>query len=1072
MTSRLRRPNAAALACFAVVALNACGGGSGGGGPATPAIAAIAVSPSEVTLEALGATGQLEATARDQNGSTLSARFSWTSSDTAVVTVDANGLATAVNNGTATVTARSGSVSDSVTITVEQKPARIALSHDEVTMRALGDSLQLEASVFDANDHPMSAEPGWESSDAAVAEIDAYGMIIARSNGTATVTASIESVSGSVAVTVQQAISRFELVPQTATLTAFGQQSQMVVFVLDANGHPVEATLSFTSSDPGVATIDNAGRVTALSNGTTAIRASTGSVSASVTVTVRQTLARIVLAPGNLTLTAIGDSAQIQVTPVDANRNPMAADVILSSSDPAVASVDAAALVTAQANGMAIVTAATGTVSASVPVTVNQQVASIGLAPVDSPVLYALDATVQLHATARDANGYTVAIAFDWASSDPSSATVDNAGLVTARGHGTAEVSVSSGVFSDSVTIGVSLYPTVTVTPASSLLEAFGATAQLEVRLLDANGQEVSADVEWASSDPAVAAVSASGLVTAHGNGAATITARSGNQSGAVTVQVLQRIADIRISPVGLFLDPVRFTSLGETVQFTFEAVDPNGHEVTGAVLSATPREDGVVSIDDRFRATAIGNGYTVIDFRAEWAGNRAVKPNAVRVRQVATSLEIEPTARSFTTVGETHRFSAMSTDANGYPLPADLLYWEAADRRVAQVDPAGLVSIAGIGNTTVRVFTDDGLSASASVTGDLKTTCGGGERTPFITSTSVTTLVEGATIEVRGRGFCGESAGNLVTVDGMAAAVEALSESRLSVTVPQFDCLPSRRVPLAVAVGENRTSRVRELRPDEPVVPAAVGRQAIWGAGEDKCLQFSGSSGDEAYLIGVQSVSLADATDGLTPVRMIAATSEAGARASSAAYGQIRFLNARQIGAPAATLLTGGSGTDPQPPEGPSLVVPFHPVEERPAQAPSNRPETAPADTIEFPPAGDIERLPEEDDTVTLPGSTARWVVRKVGAHALWLVDSEYAQDMEAQYPGRLGELSEAFDNGVYPAVADLFGAPNLGNIARVVMTISRGTRPRTSGLSAVGARSWYRIAIGLLDGSGFPCA
>ena len=118
---------------FAAVVLNACG--SGGSDPVAPrVIATIAVSPSGLMLEALGATAQLESTARDQNGDTISAQVTWGSSDSAIATVDADGLVTAVNIGTATVTVRSGTVSNSVNVTVEQRPASITLSLDEAVL--------------------------------------------------------------------------------------------------------------------------------------------------------------------------------------------------------------------------------------------------------------------------------------------------------------------------------------------------------------------------------------------------------------------------------------------------------------------------------------------------------------------------------------------------------------------------------------------------------------------------------------------------------------------------------------------------------------------------------------------------------------------------------------------------------------------------------------------------------------------------------------------------------------------------------------------------------------------------
>ena len=191
-----------ALTCCAI---GACGGGDSGGADSVPParIIAITVSPSDLTLEALGATAQLEATARDQNGNTLSAQFSWGSSDTVVVTVDADGVVTALNSGTATVTVRSGAISASATVTVEQTPASITLSSDEVVLTALGATQQLQASVFDANDRAMSAEVTWASSDPSVATVDEQGRITAHANGTATITATIGSISDSVDITVQ-----------------------------------------------------------------------------------------------------------------------------------------------------------------------------------------------------------------------------------------------------------------------------------------------------------------------------------------------------------------------------------------------------------------------------------------------------------------------------------------------------------------------------------------------------------------------------------------------------------------------------------------------------------------------------------------------------------------------------------------------------------------------------------------------------------------------------------------------------------------------------------------------------
>ena len=83
---------------------------------------------------------------------------------------------------------------------------------------------------------------------------------------------------------------------------------------------------------------------------------------------------------------------------------------------------------------------------------------------------------------------------------------------------------------------------TVTVSPATTALNALGATEQLTAEVRDQNGQVIAgASVTWASSSAAVAPVSASGLVTAAGNGTATITATAGGVSGTATVTMARQ---------------------------------------------------------------------------------------------------------------------------------------------------------------------------------------------------------------------------------------------------------------------------------------------------------------------------------------------------------------------------------------------------------------------------------------------------------------------------------------------------------------------------------------------------
>lgn len=75
------------------------------------------------------------------------------------------------------------------------------------------------------------------------------------------------------------------------------------------------------------------------------------------------------------------------------------------------------------------------------------------------------------------------------------------------------------------------------VTAERSLLEAIGSRTQLELEFPDGL-TTVGLEAVWRSSDPAVASVDANGMVTALGQGVATITAEAGGLSASTTITV------------------------------------------------------------------------------------------------------------------------------------------------------------------------------------------------------------------------------------------------------------------------------------------------------------------------------------------------------------------------------------------------------------------------------------------------------------------------------------------------------------------------------------------------------
>jgi adhesin/invasin len=125
-----------------------------------PRATSIALSASQVELDAIGATEQLTAQVLDQNGQPMPQEpITWSSADEAVATASSNGRVTAVANGTATITARSGAASGSAAVTVRQVVATIRKVTGDGQTGTVGQALAL-ALVVEARDRLSATVAG------------------------------------------------------------------------------------------------------------------------------------------------------------------------------------------------------------------------------------------------------------------------------------------------------------------------------------------------------------------------------------------------------------------------------------------------------------------------------------------------------------------------------------------------------------------------------------------------------------------------------------------------------------------------------------------------------------------------------------------------------------------------------------------------------------------------------------------------------------------------------------------------------------------------------------------------
>ena len=286
--------------------------------------------------------------------------------------------------------------------------------------------------------------------------------------GSATVTATSEGKSGSAAITVTSAppapVASVEVTPASASLTV-GQGVRLVATTKDSagntlTGHPV----SWTTSNPTVATVDTTGYVTSVAAGSATIVATSDGKSGSAAITVTNPaptpVASVTVSPSTASLT-VGQGVRLVATTKDSAGNTLSGRAVTwSSSAPSIATVDSTGYVTAVAAGSATITATSEGKSGTAAITASNPapapVSSVTVTP--STLSLSVGQGAQLQATTKDSAGTVLTgRSITWASSNSAVASVNSTGYVTAVGGGTATISATSEGKSGTATVSVSV---------------------------------------------------------------------------------------------------------------------------------------------------------------------------------------------------------------------------------------------------------------------------------------------------------------------------------------------------------------------------------------------------------------------------------------------------------------------------------------------------------------------------------------------------------------------------------------------------------------------------------------
>ncbi len=313
-----------------------------------------------------------------------------------------------------------------------------------------------------------------------------------------------------------------------------GAQIQLTATVQPDN--TTVKTVTWSSSDETIATVDQTGKVSLLKAGQATIKAKVGSKEATLIVTVNPILVEsITIAGDNSGL--IG--AQIQLTTTVLPDNATDKTVTWSSSDETIATVDQTGKVSLLKVGQVTINAKVGSKVATHAITVNPVLAeSVTIAGAASGLI---GTQIQLTATVLPAN--TTVKTVVWSSSDETIATVDQTGKVSLLKVGQATIKAKVGAKEKTHVITVNPILAESITIAGEDIGSIGAQIQLTATVLPDNTTVKT--VVWSSSDGTIAAVDQTGKVSLLKVGEVTIKAKVGSKEATHVIVVGEPVAKI-----------------------------------------------------------------------------------------------------------------------------------------------------------------------------------------------------------------------------------------------------------------------------------------------------------------------------------------------------------------------------------------------------------------------------------------------------------------------------------------------------------------------------------------------
>lgn len=521
------------------------------------------------------------------------AKLTWESSDPSVVTAE-DGKLKAIAAGSAEVTVTADDISSRVVkVTVVKPSENISNTKKSYDSRRIyrGETEELSSILEQIIDPLLDVNKFWYSSDPKVAVVSDDGRITAIGAGSANITCRLPDGSENYFwITVTERPLRFSVI-QPSDEIPLGESITLKKEILPTKSTD---TVTWKSDNSNIALVDAKGVVTAVSQGSCDITATTASGIKS-TVTVKCVIpadsisldveTRSVYQSKEFNLTA-------QLSPADSRQR-----IVWRSSDPSVVSVNSKGKVTGSSFGTATVYAATAS-GAETSCVVNVVAKAEQLSLDVKNLALNIGDDRQLHAVIFPSYSPETTDKCTWNSTDEKIATVDENGVVRAVGVGSCIINCkTSGDLISKCRVQVKQPAQIAEITSDVDNIYIGQTAQLKLKLIPENTTD---NVEWSCEDDSIARVTSQGVVKGRAAGTVMITAKAVNEINGETVTaayeltVLKKAESVKLKRTSISMN------VGDTDSLLYVITPSDSNDTVTWSSSdesiATVREDGLIT--------------------------------------------------------------------------------------------------------------------------------------------------------------------------------------------------------------------------------------------------------------------------------------------------------------------------------------------------------------------------------------------------------------------------------------------------------------------------------------------